>query len=278
MIKEEKLYMPVALVREWGQNAQVGEEFNAWKDAFLQKHALIDPEAEQKGGEEGQGQGLKRGVEGVGGATPSPKRLKVQSLAAELFVLAADISQPLVQEIKLQKDWPVLQLRGADQCYLVNNTAKTWAMSDVGVAFYGAGSYKILKPGQELPSKAVELSLSSHADTVILNGCVVTLGQAVGEMRQKKPDCRVAYFEVVPGESLNEFQLRPTHRVVFCGKDTADGNVLARHNCGWALPKTCLSTVWHMRWSAKGLIPVKPALHLLGNVELEAGRGVQLSI
>lgn len=277
MIKDEKLFMPVALVREWGQNTQCGSEFNAWKDAFLQKHALIDPEADQ-GEESKDGQNGKRGGDG---ATPSPKRPKVQNsnLAPELFVLAADINQPLVQEIKLQKDWPVLQLRGADQCYLVNNSAKTWAMSDAGLAFYGAGSYKILKAGQELPSKGVELNLSSHADTVILNGSVVTLGQAIGEMRQKKPDCRVAYFEMVPGESLNEFQLRPTRRVMFCGKDTPDGNAVARHNCGWLLPqKTCLSTVWHMRWSAKGLIPVKPALHLLGFVELEAGRGIQLSI
>ena len=275
MIKDEKLFMPVALVREWGQSPQVGAEFNAWKDTFLQKHALIDPDAE-KGGKEGEdgAEGKKRGVDGT---TPSHKRPKVQqcALPEEHFCLAADISEPLVHEIKLQKDWPVLQVRGSDTCYLVNNTQKAWSMNDCGVCFYGAGSYKILKAGQDLPERSVELVLTSHADTIVVNGTVTTLGQAVTEMRQKKPDCRIAYFEMQPGESLSKFQLRATHRVVFCGKE--ETATLARHNCAWSLPKSHLTPIWHMRWAAKGLLPVKPALHILGGMELEVGKAVRLT-
>ena len=211
------------------------------------------------------------------GTTPSPKRPKVQqrALPEEHCCLAADISEPLVHEIKLQKDWPVLQVRGSDTCHLVNNTQKAWSMNDCGACFYGAGSYKILKAGQDLPERSVELVLTSHADTIVVSGAVTTLGQAFSEMRQKKPDCRIAYFEIQPGESLSEFQLRATHRVVFYGKE--ETATLARHNCAWALLKSHLTPVWHMRWAAKGLLPVKPALHILGGMELEVGKAVRLT-
>lgn len=120
-----------------------------------------------------------------------------------------------------------------------------------------------------MPPKALELLFTSYQDRIVVNGCMTTLGAAIGEMRQKKPDCKLCYFELLPGEALNEFSLRATHRVVFCHKDDGAGGTMARHNLGWALPsKTHLTTVWHMRWATKDLLPVKPALHLCGTVQV----------
>ena len=35
--------------------------------------------------------------------------------------------------------------------------------------------------------------------------------------------------------------------------------------------------LWHVRWTQKGLMPIKPAVHLIENVTLAAGRALHLT-
>ena len=36
---DEKLFLPVGLVREWQDHSQVGHEFKSWMETFLKDHA-----------------------------------------------------------------------------------------------------------------------------------------------------------------------------------------------------------------------------------------------
>ena len=177
----------------------------------------------------------------------------------------------------MQSGWPVLHLRSEGASYLLNNTDKNWVQTHPCVAFFGSGSYKILKADQPVPDKATLLELSGHANHIVLNGVVTTIGEAVATMRQKKPDCKVCYHQILEGSAVSEFDLKPTHKVIFLRKDEDADNKLGKHNIAPQLPSSgCLKLVWHMRWCQKGLSPVKPALHVLGAVSLPPAHVLKL--
>ena len=283
MLRDEELFLPVAVVQEWKGHSECGAQFDKWlKDCLDLGHKIINPEEEAKKKEsEEQNQTNGSGNNGTSNPGPSPKKRRTgdsEALDQKFFLKVEDISEALISEVKLQaKDWPVLQMRGSG-CYLVNQTGKNWQQTDPCIALFGSGSYKILKAGQELPNNCVELNLKGYQDLVIVGGAVTTLQSVVQEMRNKKPDCRVSYYEIDTTASLSEFELKPTHRVVFCQK-TEDGAVLAKHNCAFQLPfrtSGCLKLIWHMRWTQKGLAPIKPAVHLVGTVQLPSGQCLKL--
>ena len=266
-------------MREWKDHAQVGQEFQLWLDEFLKTYKMIDPEQErQQNPTPGQSPQPGTGE----GPEPSPsKRARTENIApvdASLVISANDVTQALIHEIKMQSGWPMLHVRAEGAAYLLNNTDKNWVQTNPVVAFFGPGSYKILKADQPVPDKAILLDLSGHADQITLNGVVTTIGEAVTTMRQKKPDCKVCYHQILEGSSMSEFGLKSTHKVIFLRKDE-DAEKLGKHNIAPQLPfngSGCLKLVWHMRWCQKGLTPVKPALHVSGAVSLPPAHALKL--
>ena len=74
--------------------------------------------------------------------------------------------------------------------------------------------------------------------------------------------------------------LKQTHRVIFNQKSD-DNKELGRQNAGFSLPfraSGLLRLVWHCRWTTKGLSPIKPALHLIGQINLPAGHAIKLHV
>ena len=272
------MFLPVAVVKEWQDHQTCGTEFKAWLDKFLETHGkLIDPDEERKKEEE-----EKRKRMGDG-ANPSPKKAKTvaSEVSKECVVSHADIQQPLLSEVKLDKGMPTLHFRGADSCYLVNASDKPWTATHPAVAMFGNGSYKILKEGVEAGDKSIELIFQSSEDLVILGGQIQKIGQVIADMRAKKPDCKICYFNMEDEQHTNlpSFKLKASHRVVFQKKDDQQEGTIAKHNAGMKLPfrsSPVLKVLWHVRWTTKGLSPVKPACHVIGQVTLAPGEALRL--
>ena len=78
-----------------------------------------------------------------------------------------------------------------------------------------------------------------------------------------------------------KFKLDQTHRVGFIAKED-QGNELTANAVGTKEDQNVwnsqlMHVFWHVRWTAKGLMPVKPAIHLLEALDLPAGRSCHLT-
>ena len=133
--------------------------------------------------------------------------------------------------------------------------------------------------GSDAPEKSLQLKISSQDDLVVLNGIVMEVGTVVKDQRSKKPDAQICYHSIKVDEAdPQKFNIEVTHNVVFTPKNEglAD-NDLNCHNIAtkeelkvWNTD--VLNTLWVVRWAAKGLMPVKPVVHLNGSLHLLPGR------
>jgi len=216
VVKDEKLFLPVGLVREWQDHSQVGHEFKSWMETFLKDHAIIDPAEQQQQQQQEENpdadpEGRKRAAAG-GGQSPSPnKRARViNPVDSTLIVDSNSITTAMINEYEVQKgkDLSVaLQLRAEQQVYLLNKGTKPWKALDPMVCGFGNGTWKVVKPNTEKPPNSVQLCFKNHEALILLNGTLQTIGQAVNDMRLKKPDAKIAYHTIQEGESLQEFNL-----------------------------------------------------------------------
>ena len=283
VVKDEKLFLPVGLVREWQDHSQVGHEFKSWMETFLKDHAVIDPAEQQQQQQEenpDDPEGRKRAAAG-GGPNPSPNKRARVTVDSSLIMDSSSITTAMINEYDVQKgkDLSVaLQLRAEDQVYLLNKGTKPWKALDPLVCGFGNGTWKVVKPNTEKPANSVQLCFKNHEALILLNGTLQTIGQAVNEMRVKKPDAKIAYHTIQEGESLQEFNLTVSHQVAFVAK-MEEGTEWSQKNIALKLFKdgmdSPLQLIWYMRWSTKGLTPIKPALHLVGNVELAGGKALK---
>lgn len=282
VVKDEALHLPVGVVREWKGHQQCGRDFEAWLDKFTEAgHKLIDPEEEKKKEEEKK----RTADQSAGGTAPAggaPKRARTSGhqVDEKLMLAGSDISQPLITEIKLQPGL-TLHCRSEKTFYLLNSSDKATQQADLCVGLFGSGSYKIIKNNQERPANSIPLKFENHSTLVVLNGSVSTLGDVVQAERQKKPDAKICYYDLIgSAESVNQFDLKSTHHVVFVPKPGEDGGTLGKHNCASQLPRdadsSCIRLLWHVRWCQKGLSPVKPALRIVGSLDLKAGWALKL--
>ena len=147
------------------------------------------------------------------------------------------------------------------------------------LAGFGKGSFKLLKENEAAPEKAIEFKLSNDEDLICFNGKVLPLGQVVQEQRAKKPEAQVSYHKmVVNDENPKKFSLTTSHRICFVGAsgesepEASIGNIGMKEALDvWAkCPNFVLA--WTCRWSAKGLMPVKPSIHLKLGLTVPIGR------
>ena len=233
MIREQELFLPAGLVAEWKDNPHCGESFRQWLDEFPYK--VIDAaQANEPPQAGGGGPGAGGGGDGPG---PSPNKRARTETAPEIdaSLIVSEATQALIQEVKLGNGMPVIHLRSESAVFLWNGTEKNFVQTDFCLAFFGSGSYKILKANQEVPAKGVLLEFKDSSDQIVLNGVIQTISEAVNAMRIKKPDCKVCYYQIVEGESVQNFSLKQTHKVVFVRKDE-EQQVLAKHNVASQIP------------------------------------------
>ena len=274
--------MPVEIVKEWG-NHPLAKDFQTWLATFQEQGGVIvDPAEAARGADE------KRKAVGNPDSEPAAKKLKGTVKIDEALVCEAEtISKPLLHECKvtLSKDnMALLQVRAGSEIWLINKGPKDFMGDFHQVAGFGRGGFKLFKPDEQPTEgqRIVEFKLSGYQDLIYLNNQCVTVGQAVQQQRVSKPDCKITYHEIQqePEKALNEFSLKLTHRVVFTSKSeevTAEasfGNLALKEKDPLWSESKALCVLWHCRWTAKGLSPVKPAVHLRGGLLLKPGQAL----
>ena len=138
--------------------------------------------------------------------------------------------------------------------------------------------------GSDAPEKSVQFKISSQDDLVVLNGIVMDVGTVVKDQRLKKPDAQICYHSIKVDEAdPQKFNIEVVHNVVFVPKN--DGLADKDINCHNIAAKEelkvwntdVLKTLWVVRWATKGLMPVKPVVHLNGSLHLLPGRACRCS-
>ena len=214
--------------------------------------------------------------------TPIKKKTKIERHVVE----AASISEALLFEIKMiGKDAPMLQLRANHSVYIHNRQFLEWSSERGFVCGFGRGNFKMVKKdGSDAPEKSIHFKISSQDDLVVLNGIVMDVGSVVREERKKRPDAQICYHSIKVDEAdPQKFCIDLTHYVVFIPK--AEGLADKDFNCNNIAVKeelkvwntSVLHTLWVVRWTAKGLMPVKPTVHLTGSLTLLPGKACRCS-
>ena len=143
----------------------------------------------------------------------------------------------------------------------------------------------MLKSDQEAVNKLlIVFKMVDQGTEVIFNGNYVSVGDVLLEQRKKKPDCQVNYHtaECLPSDP-SKVSVKTTRQVAFEGLDDEQpgGKVSVTNlgnRCELELWKTKFSdVVWHVRWTAKGLMPIKPSVVFTEDIAIPAGHAALLA-
>ena len=198
------------------------------------------------------------------------------------------ITEVLIKETKMTgigncKDLPTLQIRSNHKIYILNSTLQEWSSNMGFVAGFGKGIFKLVKAdGSDLPEKAIEFKYTNSLDHVVFNGVVVTLGKVVNEQKAKNPAITVCYHSLtIDDADPKKFECTQTHKVTFIPKDDQAEKDITINTIACKEELKYWSTdvvqlMWIVRWTAKGLMPVKPVIHLKGQLTVPAGRACLL--
>ena len=275
----------------WRSDEDFGEEFSKWLDKFLEKYSVSDDA-------DNSSPNNKRPNSEVQGQDrdPSPKKSRAEEVPAECLLPCDKISETLLFETKLGgKDTMAFQIRTNHQLYLVNQTSQELTLKAMSpLVGFGRGSFKLFKEGDTLPEKGLLFQLASSDALVCLNGAVQTISEVLFNQRKIKPEATVCYHKATPsgqktdGQTLFDFKL--THKICFVPPTKRDApdegaekpskeesltftNIASRES---AADLQCASLIWHVRWTVKGLQPLKPMIHLTKKLCLAAGQCCKL--
>ena len=293
--EDRSLVLPKHLMLKWRSDEDFGDEFSKWLDAFLEKYSVSEDADNSSPNNKRQ-----NSEEKTSEAEPSPKRCRVEEVPAECLLPCDKIAETLLFETKLGgKDTIGFQIRTNHQLYLVNQTSHELSLKAMSpLVGFGRGSFKLFKEGDTLPEKALLFHIASSDALVCLNGAVQTISEVLFNQRKIKPEATVCYHKATPagqktdGQTLFDFKL--THKICFVPPTKRDGadegaekpgkeetisftNIASRETAGTFCDLQCASLIWHVRWTVKGLQPLKPMIHLTKKLCLAAGQCCKLN-
>ena len=266
------------LVKEWACHRTCAKEFGKWLEEFLDSDAanqIIDPFEEKKQ--------PKRGPDGEADGTPPTKVAKVMTQCIELDA----IKETLLHEVKMvnvAKDAGVLQFRSSQKVYIVNmSKAESVLAAGAFVCGFGKGAFKLVTTQME-GAGLVKFTLTSSSDRVVVNNTVTTLDAVIAKQRETKPEAQICYHKIIPDEeNPKRFKLECTHPIAFSPKDDEAQGEVSSTNVAikadverWSASGSS-EILWHLKWTQKGLLPVKPAVHLVTKLSMASGRAFCLS-
>ena len=244
-------------------------------DTFTKDFGVLDEEAPATSPNKNK----RRAEEEV--PEPDNKRSKL----SQYIVEASTITDALISEASLQnvlKDAAFIQQRaGHKMCIMIKSPSEVTFAKYAYIAGFGKGTFKLLQPDALV--SPLECKLTSSNDIVILAGAAVSLEKVINDMRATKPDCAICYHNIMPDESnAKKFAVEQTHRIAYVPKEDQGEKV---NDCSafgtkeepevWQNEVT--RVLWHMRWTQEGLMPVKPAVHMLCGQTVSAGRAILLA-
>jgi len=126
----------------------------------------------------------------------------------------------------------------------------------------------------------IEFKLKSDEDLVVHNGVVTTIGKLIADRTATDPMCKVCYHTISFSAEPGKFTLEQEHTIVYQKKDDATEDA-TQATIGHKVPYSAWMTdvvevLWVVKWQQKGLMPIKPQVHLKGELELKTGRAVAL--
>ena len=154
------------------------------------------------------------------------------------------------------------------------------------LGYFGKGSFKLLRADQQPEAGSIPFTLTSHKDLIMINGTLMTLGDAIAKQRVTDVTARISYHEMIPVDgSPGEFTVKCIHHVWFTKKPDSEGTAAAAAHTHLSIASVldhnewntrASKLVWVVRWTAKGLMPVKAAAVLTQSGKLATGRAVKL--
>jgi hypothetical protein len=292
---KSKLILPAAVIKQWQANESFGRQFSQWVDDFLTNPLHeIGTEAAADPGQPNADEtpnGNKRGC-GSKADGETPEKRRNLRLAANIVDPSA-IKEVLIKDCKLAKGKEAahLQIRANHTVYYVNPSLQEITVNRAMIAGFGSGGFKMLRAdGSDTPEKSVPFVLKSSSDYICFNNAIVDLGQVVQQQRTKNPTANICYHSMVhdPNDS-KQFTLTNTHKVAFIPRDdgadkekegdnkSPTGGNIAVFEDVKTWESESMSIIWICRWTTKGLMPVKPAVYLRGELVVPPGRAALLS-
>ena len=289
-----KLVIPKALVQKWAADPDFGQDFTTWLDNFLETYAIGEDSAEpvsnkRAGDQAGAGQGAADPL-------PSPKKAKVVEVDPAFILENDKIQETLLMEAKLgNKDSLNFQVRSGHCIYLVNLTGSEQTLKGMTTLVgFGRGGFKLFKEQETIPDRVVCFDVTSPDMLVCLNGTVATVSEVLAKQRESKPEAEVCYHKasIIP-EKPGSFNFHrkqmiafvpngPSQRLEEENKEATKEEAISCSNIGCREPVATYSKltnaqiIWTVKWTIKGLQPVKPQLHLLKKVCLPVGKSCKL--
>ena len=149
-------------------------------------------------------------------------------------------------------------------------------------AGFGPGSFKLIKVDEPLADNQLEFKLQDHNDLVVLNNNVLPLGTVVAQQRELKPDIEINYHKIaMDATKAGEFTVTQTHRVVYFLKEST--NEISQNNIAnkeafkaWFNAEAVV-VLWVVRWTQKGLQPVRPEVRLRKSLVLAPEHACKLT-
>ena len=123
--------------------------------------------------------------------------------------------------------------------------------------------------------------LKSSEDLVVFNGVVQTVGHAYLEKFKIDPGAKIAYHKVndMSADLPGSFVITQTHQIAFVVSDTSSegsktcpASTFAIHAPLEQWNTKVSAMLWQVKWTNKGLTPIKPAVYSLMEIELLPGR------
>ena len=288
----KKLQVPHTLVKKWRADEEYGDEFGKWLDNFVEHYSITEEQTDTKSPTKSTSGGVATVVE------PSPKKLKVEEVGPDYIVKNDAIQETLLFDCKVSgKESMSFQIRSGKKLYLVNTTGQELSMKAMSALVgFGRGSFKLFKVEEALPDKAVLFDMSKPGALVCLNGQVMSVADCVHQQRSKNPEAQVSYHDTtMVADTTGQYTFKLAKPVAFMPADKASkggekseknaeesaivaSNIAVKEAPGLYDGLHCCSLVWWVRWTVKGLQPVKPMIHLNKKLVLPVGQGCKLTV
>lgn len=300
------LRTPDKVLQAWHDHSEFGAEFQEWLRTAREK-APLDLKADTSDSASAGSQGKKRGAAEAAASSSAglpdsdgaePKRLRTTTdlpciAVADLPTpLSWSASLPLSSSNKKAGGKCSLVIAVGKKLYLVNEgTCPLEFSANTAVAGYWKGAWNKLAEGETREADVV-FKLCDSNSVVLCAGKATTVGQMVKEKRAISPlDVKIMYHDMTEKPSANDptfFSLTCKNEILFRPEavqvkeeQRGEGGVVklpytsvasCLATADWETLATCI--IWSVRWTARGLSPVRPNVCLKTNVQIQPGHAI----
>eukprot|EP00438_Fugacium_kawagutii_P007583 Skav225341 [mRNA] locus=scaffold3721:8917:12502:- [translate_table: standard] len=309
----QTLKTPDKLLQSWHDHAVYGPRFREWLSQTRDAIALDikDADADASAAASSAATTNRKRAPAPAGASGNPVEespLKVAKAEPLPEIAKEDLPTPLCWQAQLPSQFQ--KGKGATLKLLIVIGQKIFicneGSSDVTIpagtviAGYYKGTFQMQGGGKkatadlELRATDCEYRFTDSEAKVLHEGKITTLGHIVAEKRALTPlSVNLCYQELVeqpkPGNSTYFivkpkmlFLFRPENAPTADDKKAADGSFTLPHSSMAGRLETscwqtsCTQLLWSVKWSAKGLQPVRPVIAASRPIQVSAGKAVEL--